>query len=81
MKKLLTTGCFFTSAALFVTGCASTPVPDQNLTVCTDRSPVCTQNYNPVCGQNNNNEWKTYSNACTACSNKNVVGYKPGECP
>ena len=53
------------------------------LVPCTDPRPdVCTQNYDPVCGLNQNRQQKTYSNACRACSEKEVVGYQPGgPCP
>ncbi len=55
------------------------------------RPEVCTQDYVPVCGLVDTgipcvtmpcptDEWKTYSNACTACSIPTVVGYRAGEC-
>ena len=59
---------------------------------CVDpRSPICTQDYLPVCGLRDTGircvttpcdsaEWKTYSNACTACSDPNVEHYRPGAC-
>lgn len=79
MKKALT-GLTLISAALLA-GCATASIPDSNLTICTERSQVCTQNYDPVCGQTSDRQWKTYANSCTACSNKDVVEYKVGECP
>ena len=39
--------------------------------------------YTPVCGLRNvagKEEWKTYSNACSACSNPAVTGYKKYAC-
>jgi hypothetical protein len=59
---------------------------------CVDpRSPICTQDYRPVCGLRDTGircvttpcdsaEWKTYSNACTACSDPSVELYRPGAC-
>jgi hypothetical protein len=55
------------------------------------RSPICTQDYLPVCGLRDtgircvttpcdSSEWKTYSNACTACSDPSVERYRPGAC-
>ena len=39
--------------------------------------------YTPVCGLRNiagKKEWKTYSNACSACSDSTVTGYKKDAC-
>jgi len=59
---------------------------------CVDpRSPICTQDYHPVCGLRDTGircvttpcdsaEWKTYSNACSACSDPSVERYRPGAC-
>ncbi len=59
---------------------------------CVDpRSPFCTQDYLPVCGLRDtgircvttpcdSTEWKTYSNACAACSDSSVERYRPGAC-
>jgi hypothetical protein len=55
------------------------------------RPDVCTQEYRPVCGLVDTGvpcvtmpcpaeEWLTYSNACTACSDPRVIGYRSGEC-
>lgn len=55
------------------------------------RPEVCTKEYRPVCGLVDTGipcvtmpcpteKWKTYSNACTACSIPTVVGYRVGEC-
>jgi hypothetical protein len=49
--------------------------------VCSDPRPeMCTQQYDPVCGQLSGGDSKTYSNWCTACSDKAVESYVPGEC-
>ncbi|MES0349936.1 MAG: hypothetical protein ABUK19_04375 [Desulfobacteria bacterium] len=50
--------------------------------VCADPRPeICTQEYIPVCGQLRGGDTRTYSNGCTACSDKSVVSYVPGKCP
>jgi hypothetical protein len=49
--------------------------------VCPEPRPeMCTQQYDPVCGQLSAGGSKTYSNWCSACSNKAVKSYVPGEC-
>ncbi|MBW2542241.1 MAG: hypothetical protein JRF15_09135 [Deltaproteobacteria bacterium] len=59
---------------------------------CADPRPeMCTQEYLPVCGLRDtgircvttpcdSHEWKTYSNACTACSDPKVLRYRSGAC-
>jgi len=59
---------------------------------CVDPRPeICTHDYRPVCGLRDtgircvttpcdSTEWKTYSNACTACSDPSVERYRPGAC-
>ena len=63
--------------------CAATKA-DEDITICTEPRPeVCTMDYTPVCGLRNvagKEEWKTYSNACSACSNPAVTGYKKYAC-
>ena len=55
------------------------------------RPEVCTREYRPVCALVDTgircvttpcpaSEWKLYGNACTACSDADVVGYRRGEC-
>jgi len=55
------------------------------------RPEICTQDYRPVCGLRDtgircvttpcdSTEWKTYSNTCTACSDPDVLRYRPGAC-
>ena len=66
---------------LLISGCQSSPAQIENHVICKDPRPeICTMNYLPVCGFNSDNETKTYSNACAACSDKQVVSYKDGEC-
>jgi hypothetical protein len=67
--------------------------PHQITTACADPRPeFCTRDYRPVCAQADTGvrcvkapcpearEWKTFGNACTACSDETVMGYKEGEC-
>jgi len=81
---------------LGIAGCDSMAVDTStNISIDTEcqdpRSEMCTQEYRPVCALRDtgvrcittpcpSTEWKTYSNACTACSDSDVIGYKPGEC-
>ena len=55
------------------------------------RPEMCTKEWRPVCGLRDTGircvttpcdswETKTYGNACTACSDKAVYGWRPGEC-
>jgi len=71
------------SLAAIAAGC-STAETKHDLTLCTEPRPeVCTMDYQPVCGQRQLSgveRWKTYSNACTACADAAVVGYKEGAC-
>jgi hypothetical protein len=49
--------------------------------VCSDPRPeMCSQQYDPVCGQLSGGDSQTYSNWCSACSDKKVESYVPGEC-
>ncbi|MBX3501090.1 MAG: hypothetical protein KF889_16745 [Alphaproteobacteria bacterium] len=50
-------------------------------TACSEPRPqICPQIYQPVCGYKANDARHTYSNACTACADKQVVGHRPGPC-
>ena len=55
------------------------------------RDRLCTLEYDPVCASVDtglrcvtapcpSSEWKTYSNACAACSDARVSGHRPGAC-
>jgi Kazal-type serine protease inhibitor domain len=44
------------------------------------RPKICTQEYVPVCGELADGSQKTYSNACSACSDMNVVRYQLDSC-
>ncbi len=82
---LTTTACSTTAAV------KATPV-DSDLVVCTEPRPqVCTMDYTPVCATRETGnrcettpcpttEDITYSNGCSACSDKSVISYQPGSC-
>ncbi len=65
---------------------------DAAMTQCADPRPeICTFEYNPVCGLQDtgircvttpcpSEEWRTYGNACSACADEKVSGYKAGAC-
>ena len=49
---------------------------------CADPRPqMCTKDYRPACGQLRDGTRKTYGNACTACSDPQVVTQGAGACP
>ncbi len=55
--------------------------PAINNTVCQQPRPeMCTRDYRPVCAAIVDGANKTYSNACTACSDPAVISYIPGAC-
>jgi hypothetical protein len=65
-------------------GCTQTETkPD--MAQCTEPRPeVCTMDYTPVCAlrtESGTEQWKTYANACTACSDAAVTGYRENACP
>jgi len=64
-------------------GCSDSKA-NKDITICTDPRPeICTMDYTPVCGLRNvsgKEEWKTYSNACSACSDPSATGYKKDAC-
>jgi hypothetical protein len=68
-------------------GCGASPTVakadgDANpITLCREPRPeVCTMNYVPVCGALERGGTRTYSNACVACSDRAVTGYREGAC-
>lgn len=81
MMKTRITSSLLLAISLVFTGCGATKIGDHNFTTCTSRSPVCTRDYTPVCGKSEGQRWKTYANACEACADAQVEGYKPAECP
>ncbi|MCU5780835.1 hypothetical protein MA04_00135 [Alcanivorax balearicus MACL04] len=64
------------AAALFATGCASTPSANlpEGATACPDKRPtVCTMDYNPVNGFNAAGEDQgEFGNACGACGQDDI---------
>jgi len=74
-------------AILTLTACASSSPSQINstsegLTLCPESRPeVCTMEYRVVCAQLQDGSFKEYSNACSSCSDANVVGYRDGSCP
>ena len=69
-------------ATVLIGACRNQPAQFEEIdNLCIDPRPqVCTMNYLPVCGILEDNSKKTYSNACSACSDGNVVGYNKGAC-
>ncbi len=65
--------------ALFFLGCNNVlaPSPKPIKHYCKERAQVCPMLYAPVCGYPT---YKTYSNGCFACSDKNVSYYIMGKC-
>jgi hypothetical protein len=66
-------------------------IPTDYVSCKTPRPQVCTREYRPVCAQRDtgircvttpcaSSEWVTLGNACSACSEPKVVGYRPGAC-
>lgn len=50
-------------------------------TRCTEPRPqVCTYEHRPVCGRLEGGTFRTYSNACLACSSGNVTSWTAGRC-
>jgi tetratricopeptide (TPR) repeat protein len=49
---------------------------------CADPRPqMCTRDYRPACGLHRDGTRKTYGNACSACSNAEVLTQSAGACP
>jgi hypothetical protein len=70
-------------------GMACVPAPSEHqaapaaaeLAACKEPRPqICTAHYDPVCGLSADGNYKTYANACSACSDKAVSGHRPGAC-
>lgn len=66
---------------LMISGCvsASNQSKDQSedFVLCKDPRPeICTQEYVPVYGYFSDGSHKVYGNACSACSDKQVVKYR-----
>lgn len=51
------------------------------LVICPEPRPeMCAMDYRPVCAQLKDDQFKTYSNGCSACSDAKVVGYRQSAC-
>ena len=73
--------------AMINIGCATSPpasergVGNHEFVPCQEPRPeFCTMHYEPVCGVMAGGESKTYSNACGACSDREIKGYIEGAC-
>lgn len=54
---------------------------DKKLTQCVSPKPeVCTKEYKPVCGFEADGNYRTFSNACMACSDAQINAYDDGAC-
>lgn len=68
--------------ASVVSACQSNAVIPEQATLCPQERPqMCTMDYMPACGYKSATEFKTYSNACGACADTQVVAVQAGECP
>jgi hypothetical protein len=72
----------YTAVACAQTSAVKEAVSSQPVLVaCVEPRPqLCTMQYDPVCGLTASNQYKTYSNACSACSDASVSGHNPGAC-
>ncbi|GAA5214170.1 hypothetical protein ACFSJ3_04160 [Corallincola platygyrae] len=62
---------------LALAGCGEKAEEAPYQQACSDPRPqICTMDYNPVDGYLDTGEWKSFSNACNACSHPQVLGYK-----
>ena len=52
-----------------------------NVVACSEPRPeMCAQIYLPVCGQHVDGTQQTYPNACDACAQASVTGYRDNRC-
>ena len=55
--------------------------PSSGFTICQEPRPeACTREYVPVCAHRNDGSLYTAGNACTACSDEQALGHRPGAC-
>jgi hypothetical protein len=75
------------AAVLGLTACASGSQPQsgtaiEGLAACPEPRPeVCTMEYRVVCAQRQDGSSGNFSNACSACADPTVAGYREGSCP
>lgn len=74
--------CMAALICALLAGCQSTDLDSNRLEVrCQSPRPeICTFEYRPVCGLTETGQWQTQGNACSACGNAEVVGYRSGAC-
>jgi hypothetical protein len=65
-------------SSLMLFGCSEESSESQGVEHrCSEPRPeICTMEYDPVDGLLDSGEWKSFPNACGACSNPEVIGYK-----
>jgi hypothetical protein len=84
MRGFMVRSIFVVIAVLLLSACTLNKVSQElqaGSAPCNESRPeMCTMDYNPVCGSLPDGLFKTYSNACTACTDPNVNSYYPGEC-
>jgi hypothetical protein len=66
-------------SATSVTG-ADPPTPADLIRCTQPRPQICTREYVPVCATLKDHSEATYATGCTACSDPDVVGYRPDPC-
>lgn len=96
MFKNLIYTLLLVASLILLTSCAnSQPKVERNQAAyikCKDPRPqICTREYRPVCATRDTGvrcvttpclatELKTYGNACSACGDSKVLGYRAGAC-
>jgi hypothetical protein len=81
MNKLLTLILILFAGPCFTSCDTSSDNAITLETMCSEPRPeVCTMEHDPVCGYKLDGTSKTYSNGCSACTEKEIIGYNNGEC-
>ena len=87
MLRRASTLAFVALTVLLAVSCSpetnnsDSPSAKSGFTACEEPRPqVCTAHYDPACGALRDGTYKTYSNACSACSDAAVAGHRPGAC-
>ncbi len=64
---------------VLLVACQVVPEQEMGLITCPEVRPqVCTRIYRPVCALDEQQQFKTYANKCTACAINHVVAYRAG---